>query len=352
MVLKYKKPTVPDRWVRETKLSLGISAREADGSLAPSTSKPNPITGKVVVLTGSTTGLGYEIAITCAENGAECIVMLNRSSERAEKALRDVRAAAASSGSDVKVFGVDCDLMSFESVREAAARVNEICKDRIDVLILNAGIMAFPFDSTVDGYDVQMQTNVLSHFLLCHQLFAKVLRSADGRVVSQSSLAAKTGPLRAESFLKTPDCTKWTKNTWDIYGQTKLSNLVFAEGLQNRLDAASIKNVQSFGVHPGISATELQVTTSDNPGPYGDTILGCLPYVLSFQSPADGALPTLLAAFGGDDVVVAGANYGPGKFLELRGAPRRVKPNKFVHDKAVDILWRGCEAAVGVAFTL
>jgi NAD(P)-dependent dehydrogenase (short-subunit alcohol dehydrogenase family) len=350
MVLKYKKPTVPDRWVRETKLSLGISAREADGSLTPSTSKPNPITGKVVVLTGSTTGLGYEIAITCAENGAECIVMLNRSSERAEKALRDVREAAVSSSSDVKVVGIDCDLMSFDSVRKAAAEVNEICKDRIDVLILNAGIMAFPFDSTVDGYDLQMQTNVLSHFLLTKQLFQKVLRSADGRVVSQSSLAAKTGPLRAESFLKTPDCTKWTKNTWDIYGQTKLSNLVFAEGLQNRLDAASIKNVRSFGVHPGISATELQVTTSDNPGPYGDTILGCLPYLLSFQSPADGALPTLLAAFGDD--VIAGANYGPGKFLELRGAPRRVKANKLVHDKAVDILWRGCEAATGVTFAL
>jgi len=312
------------------------------GDVVTTTNATNAFEGKTIVITGSSTGLGVEIAKTCAMNGGK-VIMLNRPSARAEEAVKMV-------GNGAK--HVDCDLQSFASTRAAAKRVMEESKGVVDVLILNAGVMALPFDATGDGYDVQMQTNVISHFLLTRELFPALLKSKHARVVSQSSLAAKMSvPLRSESFEKAPKCTSWTKSTWDVYGQTKLSNLVFTEELQKRIDAAGVKNVIAVAAHPGIAATELQVTTSKNPGRGASSgQLAFLSKLGLFQSQADGATPSLVAAFGAN--VVGGDFYGPSRVFECKGAPKKLVKDKKVTPEACATLWSGCQAATGISFDI
>ena len=309
------------------------------------TTRGDALRGKTVVVTGSTTGLGLIIARTCASRGAK-VFMLNRPSARASAAVEDV-------GRVGDAIGVACDLQSFASTREAAQNVMTQSGGVVDVLILNAGVMACPFDATPsDGYDVQMQTNVMSHWLLTRELFPALRASSAARVVSQSSLAAKmSSALKKECFEKAPKCTSWTKSTWDVYGQTKLSNLVFTEALQTRLNDAGITNVLAVAAHPGIAATELQVTTAKNPGRGASSFqLALLGKSGIFQSEADGATPALFAAF--DASVSGGDFFGPNRLFQCKGAPKKVPKDKKVTPEACDILWSGCEAATGVSFDL
>ena len=130
---------------------------------------------KVICVTGCTTGTGYVCARTCARKGAH-VVMLNRKSARS--AAAKLKLAEEAPGS--QVTSIECDLMSFESVRACCASLTSQFKDQgIDVLCCNAGVMALADEATKDGYDVQMQTNHLSHFLLVKELMP-LLETAAG----------------------------------------------------------------------------------------------------------------------------------------------------------------------------
>eukprot|EP00931_Biecheleriopsis_adriatica_P091390 TRINITY_DN65273_c0_g1_i1.p1 TRINITY_DN65273_c0_g1~~TRINITY_DN65273_c0_g1_i1.p1 ORF type:complete len:389 (-),score=96.67 TRINITY_DN65273_c0_g1_i1:129-1187(-) len=229
--------------------------------------------GKTFAITGCTSGTGFVAAKLCAEKGAKRIIMLNRPSERANEATEKVKKAAQEAGSPCQVVHVDCDLMDFGSVRKAAAEVNNICsKDGgLDVLANNAGIMAFPDKVTGDGYDVQMQTNHLSHFLLTCQVMSSLEKAAgdkgSARVVQHSSIARQGKKLEEKYFTKHADgqCGgDGASNNFDRYQQTKLANAVFCAALRERLLAAGGQRakVMSLVCHPGVSTTNLQVTTS------------------------------------------------------------------------------------------
>ena len=130
--------------------------------------------GQVVAITGCTTGTGYFAALTFAKCGAR-VIMLNRKSERAETALSKIREAVP----DAKVEHVDCDLTDFASVKKAAAELQSLCSSGLDVLCNNAGVMALADEATADGFDVQMQTNHLSHFLLTREVFPLLEKAAE-----------------------------------------------------------------------------------------------------------------------------------------------------------------------------
>jgi len=320
--------------------------------------------GKTVVVTGASSGLGRAFALACARSGAALVVTLDRPSARANAARAAVKRACEEAGGGF--HGVDCDLTSLASARRASAEaltiVNGRSSDgqgRIDVLALNAGIMAAPFEATEDGYDVQAQTNVLSHFLLTTLLAPALERAKEARVISQSSLAAKQARwLRQETFEKAPMCWKpfswfFARNAWAVYAQTKLANLAFTEGLRRRLDAAGVKHIKAIACHPGVAATELQVRTSENPGPLG-SLVGLVPYVVPFQSAEDGALPLLRAAFGDDvqsgDFVVPSGWFeitGPPKIISLRRSSRAAAS---LSEDVVARFWTACERAVGERF--
>jgi NAD(P)-dependent dehydrogenase (short-subunit alcohol dehydrogenase family) len=227
------------------------------------------LAGKCIAITGCTSGTGLVAAAVAARKGASVIILLNRASARADSAAQSVAAAAATRGS-TKVVSIDCDLQSFASVRaaavQAAAEAARHGHGGIDVLVNNAGIMAFPDSRTADGHDVQMQTNHLSHFLLTQLLMPALEVAAAGtgeaRVVHHSS-GARQGqgaePLDARYFQRSEPGTlggDGLDKAFSRYHQTKLANSVYAMALHAELTAAGSK-VKSLVAEPGVCGTDL-----------------------------------------------------------------------------------------------
>jgi len=225
-----------------------------------------PMTGKTVFITGCTSGTGLVLAKTCGELGAR-VVMLNRPSERADRALKQL----VDAGADAVL--VPCDLTSFDSVRAAGAMLRERFADSgCDVLCNNAGVMGLPDQATGDGFDVQMQANHLSHFLLTHEVWPLLEKAAElrgeARVVNHSSgargkpgqeligkyLQKNGGNLGGDGF---PGLAKWAR-----YRQTKLANLLFTYALHERANARPGNRVKSLCAHPGPTDSGLQAKTT------------------------------------------------------------------------------------------
>ncbi|CAE8667298.1 unnamed protein product [Polarella glacialis] len=230
--------------------------------------------GKTVAITGCTTGTGYICAQVCAELGA-VVLMLNRPSARADDALQTLQKAVP--GGQFRL--VPCDLMSFASVRQAGQQLRSLAPGGLDVLCNNAGIMAVKDEATGDGCDPQMQTNHLSHFLLTAEVWPLLEKAADlrgeARVVNHSSVARSMGnkPLDA-TYLQMNggnlggDELGWAPFTgacWTRYQQTKLANVVFTYALRDRAAACNSK-VKALVAHPGLAATNLQVTSATDGG--------------------------------------------------------------------------------------
>lgn len=152
------------------------------------------MSGRVAVVTGTTSGTGFVCARELAQLGAK-VLLLNRESERATRALAQLKSEVPSGD----FTAITCDLQRFDSVRAAAAAIRE-AHDRVDVICNNAGVMALADRATPDGYDVQMQTNSISPFLLTKELLPLLKKSDDGRVVNHTSMA-RLGAPHEEKYL-------------------------------------------------------------------------------------------------------------------------------------------------------
>jgi len=300
------------------------------------------LSGRVVAVTGTTSGTGYVCARELGRLGAR-VFLLNRTSSRADAALARIQAEVP----DGRFEAVVCDLQDFDSVRQAAAAVRALT-DRLDVLCNNAGVMALPDKATKDGYDVQMQTNCISHFLLTRELFPLIERSDDGRVVNHTSMARRGPPLEAAYFGRNggdlggdgtaDENAGFGGPRWARYHQTKLANCAFTYELQRRLDARGASNVKVLLAHPGLAATNLAATTAQTGGMNMDSGL-----MSSAQSAEDGATGILRAC--ADPDVQGGDFFGPQGWT---GFPERLEPEpelKDAHNLRTN--WDGCEAAVG-----
>ena len=302
------------------------------------------MTGKVVVITGTTSGTGYVCAREVAKKGAN-VVLLNRKSDRSEKALNQLKTEFPAG----KFDQITCDLQNFESVQKAVDSI----KDKyevVDVLVNNAGVMALPDQPTQDGYDVQMQTNVLSHFLITKELYPLIKNSKDGRIVNHSSMARLGPPLANEYFEKKGgelggDGTEeenfgFTGPRWMRYHQTKLANAAFTYGLKNKLEAANISNVIPLLAHPGLASTQLAVTSASVGGMDDKS-----DFMKMAQSAEDGATGIIRAAM--DPKAKSGDFYGPSGD-GWNGFPESLTPEDLLLDEAnLQINWEGCEKAVG-----
>ena len=258
-----------------------------------------------------------------------------------------------------RVVDVACDLQSFESVREAAARVRELSPEGLDALCNNAGVMALRDQATVDGFDVQMQTNHLSHFLLTCEVFERLELAASGRgearIVNHSSIARMTPSrkLRAEYLEKRGgslggDGRGLFMNgpRWFRYGQSKLANAAFTAALHERLQRRG-SAVKALVAHPGVADTELQVTSVRDGGMLASVTA---PFMRLAQSMEDGAMGILscLCLPG----VPSGTFYGPGhSFFAFSGPARPFALEPFYDNPATrELLWsKSCEA-VGRGF--
>lgn len=301
------------------------------------------LTGRVAAVTGTTSGTGYVCARELAKLGAT-VLLLNRESPRATASLEKLRSEVPGATFEA----VTCDLQDFASVRAAAAAVRER-HDKLDVLCNNAGVMALPDRATKDGYDVQMQTNCLSHFLLTKELWTLLEKSDDARIVNHSSGARLGPPLEARYFGKNGgdlggDGTEEENGSfsgprWARYHQTKLANCTFTYELHDRLKKAGIANIKSLVAHPGLAATQLQVTTAETGGMDMES-----EFMKRAQSAEDGALGILRAC--ADPEAQSGDFYGPKGWT---GFPEKLPPEDLLTDpENLRIHWDGCEAAVGV----
>lgn len=290
--------------------------------------------GRVVVITGANTGIGYETAAVLAYRGAH-VVLAVRNLEKGNAALS--RIVAASPGADVTLQQLD--LTSLDAIRSAADALRA-AYPRIDLLINNAGVMWTPKQVTKDGFELQFGTNHLGHFALTGLLLDNLLVVRDSRVVTVSSLGHR---LRAAIHF---DDLQWEHGYDRIaaYGQSKLANLLFTYELQRRLAAKPDAKTIAVAAHPGGSNTEL---ARNLPGVFRP-VKAVLGPVL-FQSPAMGALPTLRAAT--DAAVQGGQYYGPAGLLEQRGRPKLVESSAQSHDEELQRkLWAVSEELTGVSF--
>lgn len=283
--------------------------------------------GRVAIVTGANTGLGFQTARALAARGAT-VVMAVRDIEKGKQ-------AAAHLVGDVAVQALD--LTSLESIRTAADDLRS-SYPRIDLLINNAGVMYTPRKTTRDGFELQFGTNHLGHFALTGLLLDRLLPVPGSRVVTVSSTGHR---VRAAIHF---DDLQWERSysRSAAYGQSKLANLMFTYELQRRL--ASHHTTIAVAAHPGISNTELIRNT---PAAVRLPVTWLAPLLV--QDSAMGALPTLRAAT--DPTVVGGQYYGPGGRWEIRGYPKLVTSSAASHDKAVQQrLWSVSEKLTGVTF--
>jgi NAD(P)-dependent dehydrogenase (short-subunit alcohol dehydrogenase family) len=195
------------------------------------------LTGRTALVTGVSAGLGVETARALTSAGARVV-----------GAARDLgKAKGALDGIDVEL--VELDLADLESVRRCAAEVLERY-DSLNLLINNAGVMAPPLQRTAQGFELQIGTNHLGHFLLTRLLEPLLVAGAPARIVNVSS----RGHLRGGIDFDDPHWRTRDYDKWKAYGQSKTANVLFAVELERRLGP---KGVHAYAVHPGVIFTEL-----------------------------------------------------------------------------------------------
>ena len=297
---------------------------------------PN-LNGKTIVITGANSGLGYEAALALAGHGAQ-VVLACRDQTKGQAAQQQIRATHPHAATDL----LPLDLASLADIRRFAAAVRERYP-RLDVLMNNAGVMALPYRTTADGFEMQFGTNHLGHFALTGHLLDRLLATPGSRIVTVSSTMHRAGSIHF-------DDPQWQHGyrKWPAYGQSKLANLLFTYELQRRLKRSGAGTI-SVAAHPGYAATNLQSAGPRMEGSsWAEWITGIGNAVAS-QSAAAGALPQLYAAVADD--VRGGDYFGPSSLGELWGSPRKVGSNARSRDEDVARrLWELSEKLTGVPF--
>jgi len=285
--------------------------------------------GRLAVVTGANTGLGFETAQVLAARGAS-VVLAVRDAEKGKAAA--ARIAGTAPGANVTVQPLD--LTSLDSIRAAAAELRAR-HPRIDLLINNAGVMFPPKQTTDDGFELQFGTNHLGHFALTGLLLEQMLPVPGSRVVTVSSLAHR---IRARINFDDLHGERSYRRV-AAYSQSKLANLMFTYELQHRLSGAG--TTIAVAAHPGLAGTEL---TRNSP-----PIAAFFYARVISQKAAMGALPTLRAAT--DPGVLGGQYYGPGRLFGARGYPKLAQPSRQSRDTAIQRrLWTVSEELTRVTF--
>lgn len=284
--------------------------------------------GRVVIVTGATSGLGKEASRVLAGKNASVILAV-RNTSKGEKVAEEIRKEFKNADVSVRAL----DLSNLESVKQFSA---EILKDykRLDILINNAGVMMCPFSKTADGFEIQMGTNHLGHFALTGLLMPLLKKTENSRIVSTSSMAHNMGNIDFSDL-------NWENRKYKTsraYGDSKLANLYFTYELMRKLKG-EVNGPKVLAAHPGWTRTELQRHSG---------FFSFLNPVLS-QGVEMGTLPTLRAAI--DEQASSGDYYGPKGFMEMKGYPVKVKSNKRSQDKvAAQKLWKLSEEMTGVSY--
>ena len=290
--------------------------------------------GRVAVITGANSGIGFKAARHLAAKGAT-VIMACRNLEKA----RDARARLPA---DANVRIVELDLGSQASVKKAA---EEILAEhpRLDLLLNNAGIMWLEEGRTEDGFERQFGINHLGHFTLTALLLPALRDVAGSRIVTVSSIAHRAGRIHFDNIHLDGQYGRQR-----AYAQAKLANLMFAVELDRRLQRAGVQT-RSLACHPGFASTNLAGPGIVEESPLGIGRVVRWLWPLMTQSAEKGAWPTLYAAT--SQHAQGGHYYGPAYLKEAVGPPREARPRRYAMDpEKGQRLWELSERLTGQYF--
>jgi NAD(P)-dependent dehydrogenase (short-subunit alcohol dehydrogenase family) len=298
-------------------------------------------TGRTVIVTGANSGLGYFTALELARSGAS-VTLAVRTLDKGEKAKAEMLVLAP--GADLSV--AELDVASLASVKKFAADWQKQNKTGVDLLINNAGVMAIPRRTTVDGFEMQFGTNHLGHFALTAALLPALAMRPGSRVVNVSSTAHRAGTMDWHDLMGEKSYSPWRR-----YGQSKLANLLFTSELNARLADAGLP-ITAMAAHPGYAATNLASVAPDMKGTRAEGVERRLMDwgARTIAQPAEwGALPTLYAA---TVVNLPGNSFiGPDGFAAQTGYPHIAKRNKKAQSlEDARHLWTVSELLTGVTY--
>jgi NAD(P)-dependent dehydrogenase (short-subunit alcohol dehydrogenase family) len=290
--------------------------------------------GRTAVVTGANSGLGYVTARELARKGAR-VVLACRSEARGNAAVERLRAEVPHAEAELRRL----DLGDLASVREFATGFPY---ERLDLLVNNAGLMALPYGTTVDGFETQFGVNHLGHFALTGLLLPVLLAAPEARIVTVSS------PMHAVANVDLTDLGGERRySRWLAYARSKSANLLFTHELAHRL-ALRGAYVVAAAAHPGYAATNLQTTGPRTEGRRAAERFMRVGNRFFAQSAEAGALPILYAAT--EPGVRPDSFTGP-SFAMWRGAPAPSwRAPWTVNDAMGERLWTASERLTGVTY--
>jgi NAD(P)-dependent dehydrogenase (short-subunit alcohol dehydrogenase family) len=316
-----------------------IPGGEATGSPTWSTEDIGDLTGRVALVTGANSGIGYETAKALADHGAH-VVLACRNDEKARQARDKMESELDRCSLEL----LHLDLADLVSVRRAAEALLS-GHARLDLVVNNAGVMGTPYRLTADGFELQMGTNHFGHFALTGLLLDRIVTTERSRIVTVSSHLHRAGRLRPGDA-----AGLGARNTWVAYGSSKLANLLFTTELSRRLEAAGLPTL-AVAVHPGWTRSNLAGNGAALGGSRVRRKLGRAAGTTLGQSTAAGALPVLCASTSA--AIRSGQYIGPAHLFELFGPPRVTRPSRRARDAtAAADLWLASEELTGVRYSV
>jgi NAD(P)-dependent dehydrogenase (short-subunit alcohol dehydrogenase family) len=289
---------------------------------------------KTAIITGATSGLGYETALKLAGQGWS-VILTGRNDTKGQQALDLIRAQIPGARIDYQHL----DLSSLDSVADFAAQIGHQV-EAIDLLVNNAGVMSPPQRKlTRDGFELQLGTNYLGHFALTARLLPLLQNAPAPRVVNVSSISHRHGQIHFEDL-------NWERRykPFPAYAQSKLAMLIFAIELQRRSDTNNW-GLLSTAAHPGIAETPLFYSGPGNTGLLTRLTQWAIPFIS--HSAAAGAEPILLAGLSDD--AKPGGYYGPQGFQEIKGKAGTAVISRNAQDLVTaQRLWEVSEQLTGI----
>jgi len=293
---------------------------------------------KLAVVTGASSGIGWAVTMAMAAKGCH-VIMAVRNPDKAFIKLEELKKTLTNPYIEI----MPLDLSRMDSIQNFANEFH-LKYSHLDFLINNAGVMAIPERHTADGLELQMATNHFGHFALTSLLFDRLKQADKARIVTVASLAHKGatfdfGNVNAEKKY----------NRWEVYQQTSLANLLFAQELQRRCRQAGLTNVVSVCAHPGFANTHATKVGAEMEGSWLGKAVASVTSAIAAQSPEMGALPILYAATA---CGVKGGDYcGPKGMNHLWGYPtiHRADDNAYDPENAAR-LWTLASNTTGFNF--
>ncbi|MGF1556295.1 SDR family NAD(P)-dependent oxidoreductase [Paucihalobacter sp.] len=300
---------------------------------------PSDLNNKTYIITGTSSGIGTVLAYELAKRGAK-VIAGNRNVDKAKQALDKVKTKTEDLSS---LLILPLDISSLQSVRNFSKIIEkDNAITHIDGLLLNAGIMALPERQvTIDGYELQMATNVLGHHLLTSLLLPKIKLAPRAVIVSTTSSASST----VNSTRIWDDLNAENKyDPWEVYGVSKIAAVQFRDGLLELIKKAKLENqIFLLSTHPGLTAT-----------PLFDVSKGIFATVFrsirsSFMMDVNkGALSTLRATI--DETLPNGSFIGPKGLTGMSGYPKPIKiynPKLSLDPNLRKKMWNYCDKVTG-----